>query len=70
MKSKVQTYDIRDCEEYFGVLELEQLLKKANKENNANVNLDMIRRSSSKVYKIGSKLNVVEEGEENTNEVG
>jgi len=30
MKSKVQSYDIRDCSEYFGVLELEKLLKDWN----------------------------------------
>lgn len=26
MKSKVQSYDLRDCEEYYGILELEKLL--------------------------------------------
>jgi hypothetical protein len=31
MKSKVQTYDIRDCEEYYGILELEKLLLKTSK---------------------------------------
>ena len=30
MKSKVQTYDIRDCEEYYGILELEALLRKGD----------------------------------------
>ena len=27
MKSKVQSYDLRDCEEYYGILELEKLLR-------------------------------------------
>jgi len=27
IKSKIQTYDIRDAEQYFGILELEDLLK-------------------------------------------
>lgn len=33
MKSKVQSFDIRDCEEYYGILELESLLKKNSKAN-------------------------------------
>jgi hypothetical protein len=32
MKSKIQTYDIRDCAEYYGVLELETLLKQSKNE--------------------------------------
>lgn len=28
IKSKVQTYDIRDCEKYNGILELESVLKR------------------------------------------
>ena len=32
MKSKIQTYDIRDCAEYYGVLELEALLKQSKNE--------------------------------------
>ena len=36
IKSKVQTYDIRDCEAYFGILELEALLKKVNKVGDSN----------------------------------
>jgi hypothetical protein len=27
MKSKVQSYDLRDCEEYYGILELEKVLR-------------------------------------------
>ena len=31
MKSKLQTYDIRDSEDYYGILELEKLLQKTSK---------------------------------------
>ena len=31
MKSKLQSYDIRDSEDYYGILELEKLLLKTNK---------------------------------------
>jgi hypothetical protein len=33
MKSKVQSYDLRDCEEYYGILELEKLLLDAEDNN-------------------------------------
>jgi len=33
MKSKVQSYDLRDCEEYYGILELEKLLLDAQDNN-------------------------------------
>jgi len=33
MKSKVQSYDLRDCEEYYGILELEALLLDAEENN-------------------------------------
>jgi len=33
IKSKVQTYDIRDCEEYYGIMALESLLKQASSRN-------------------------------------
>ena len=49
MKSKVQTYDIRDAEEYYGVLELEDLLKKKGK-SSIKVHVDEIRRASCKQY--------------------
>jgi hypothetical protein len=50
IKSKVQTYDIRDCEEYYGILELEALLKKSMKDPRFTMELADIRRSSSKQY--------------------
>ena len=34
IKSKIQSYDIRDSEDFYGVLELEQLLKT---ERNSNI---------------------------------
>lgn len=39
MKSKVQSYDLRDCEEYTGLLELEKVLRdlKDKEENDPNV---------------------------------
>ena len=54
IKSKVQSYDIRDCDEYYGILELEILLKKSGKER--LLDNDEIRRYSSKVYQAGSSL--------------
>jgi hypothetical protein len=56
MKSKVQTYDIRDCQEYYGVLELETLLKQSGKQLSSFIEIDEIRRQSSKVYVPGSTL--------------
>lgn len=32
MKSKIQSYDIRDCPEYAGILELEKLLRSGQKQ--------------------------------------
>ena len=60
IKSKIQTYDIRDCEEYYGILELEALLKRMSKDNplghtlSGTMDLNEIRRSSSKKYVPGS----------------
>jgi len=59
IKSKIQTYDIRDCEEYYGVLELETLLRKVGQEKEKegfNLAYDDIRRSSSKIYVFGSSF--------------
>lgn len=53
MKSKVQTYDIRDCEDYGGILELEALLKKCG--DSGDVSLELIRRSTSRDNKILEK---------------
>ena len=47
IKSKVQTYDLRDCEEYQGVLELEKLLQESRKDNVKALN-DNIRKSYNK----------------------
>ena len=55
MKSKVQTYDIRDAEQYYGILELEDLLRKKGKSSIKLLD-DEIRRTSSKQYVPGSKL--------------
>jgi hypothetical protein len=44
MKSKVQTYDIRDCQEYYGVLELEALLKQSGKNHERFIDMEEIRR--------------------------
>jgi hypothetical protein len=52
----VQTYDIRDCEEYFGVLELEALLRKGGMEKTFTIQFDDIRRSSSKAYVFGASF--------------
>ena len=55
IKSKVQTYDLRDCEEYYGIMALESLLKQyalGMKE----LDLDTIRRQSTKRYKLGSSF--------------
>ena len=49
MKSKVQTYDIRDAEEYYGILELEDLLKKKGK-SSGKVHTEEIRIASCKQY--------------------
>lgn len=54
IKSKVQTYDIRDCEEYNGILELEQLLRRTGKAQ--AINVDDIRRSTSNAYVMGSSF--------------
>ena len=53
IKSKVQTYDIRDCEDYGGILELEALLKKCG--DSGDVSLELIRRSTSRDNKILEK---------------
>lgn len=53
IKSKVQTYDIRDCEDYSGILELESLLKKCG--DSGDVSLELIRRSTSRDNKILEK---------------
>ena len=46
IKSKVQTYDLRDCEEYYGIIALEGLLKQAAHgiKGVSNLDLDTIRR--------------------------
>jgi hypothetical protein len=48
MMSKVQSYDIRDCQEYFGILELERILK-SMKNSNAHEIQKMLRKSESRV---------------------
>jgi len=55
MKSKVQSFDIRDCEEYYGILELENLLKKNSKAKQV-IELEDIQRSSSKVMMPGASI--------------
>lgn len=55
-KSKVQTYDIRDCEEYFGVLELEALLKKCKEDPELNLGYEEIQRQTSRKYVPGASL--------------
>lgn len=47
IKSKVQSYDIRDCEEYHGILELESLLRKSSQEQKLAHMVDLRRRSGS-----------------------
>lgn len=55
MKSKVQSFDIRDCEEYYGILELENLLKRNSKPEQV-LDLYEIKRSTSKVHIPGANL--------------
>ena len=43
IKSKVQTYDLRDCEEYYGIMALESLLKQSAL-GIKELDLDTIRR--------------------------
>ena len=67
MKSKVQTYDIRDCEEYYGVLELERLLQDSrgtdvqrlnnNIRNSYNKQLTKNTRDSLEILRSGKNLN-------------
>jgi len=47
MKSKVQTYDLRDSEQYYGVLELEKLLKEDKEIDVEGLN-NNIRKSYNK----------------------
>ncbi len=51
MKSKVQSYDIRDCSEYFGVLELEKLLKDWNGKSFNFNEFNQTNRSSTMRFK-------------------
>ena len=43
MKSKVQSYDLRDCEQYYGILELEKVLRENQDEEDVaeQINLNM-----------------------------
>lgn len=40
MKSKVQSYDLRDCEEYYGILELEKVLRENQNEEDVTDQLN------------------------------
>jgi len=48
MKSKIQSYDIRDCDQFYGILELEKLLKKST-DLNMEKFADGIRRSNASI---------------------
>lgn len=52
----MQTYDIRDCEEYFGVLELEALLKKCKEDPQLDLGYEEIQRQTSRRYVPGTSL--------------
>ena len=47
MKSTLQTYDIRDCEKYWGLLELEKHLRKEGKRQTNADFLNNLQRMSS-----------------------
>jgi len=52
IKSRVQSYDIRDCEQYMGVLELESLLKKGEQD----VDAFEFQRQASQMMKLVTHL--------------
>ena len=69
MKSTVQTYDIRDCEEYYGILELEKILKKSNI-SQSQVGIDQINRTSIKKYELGQSLKSKKTGQDRAQKEG
>ena len=46
MKSKVQSYDLRDCDEYYGILELEKLLRENQDEDDVHDQINMNLRKT------------------------
>ena len=56
IKSKVQSYDIRDCEEYNGILELESLLRKSSQEQKVLQMADLRRAGSFGGYALASNI--------------
>lgn len=52
IKSKVQTYDIRDCDQYIGVLELEQILR----HQGSDIFSDELQRQTSTVVRLVSNI--------------
>ena len=50
MKSKVQSYDLRDSEKYYGILELEKLLQDSDSTNITMFN-DAIQRKDTNIFK-------------------
>jgi hypothetical protein len=47
----VQSYDIRDCKEYYGILELEKLLKDMSNEGKIDVDQQLVKKQT-KVEKL------------------
>jgi hypothetical protein len=56
MMSKVQTYDIRDSEEYFGVMEIELLLRQNRDKDKDKIELIKLQQASNQVNEYGRIL--------------
>lgn len=63
MKSKIQSYDIRDCPEYAGILELEKLLRSGQEQ----MDLQQIFNKTQKLSeRDGNRTALIEEDNHGT----